>query len=101
MTNDRASLQALVPAEVLGDLIHNWGWLLAQGILLVVLGTIGLGMTFWLTLGTVLISGFSWSSEAGFSFFRPSNAGVGKVSCGMWSSASCMYWPALSSSVIL
>lgn len=56
MTNGRA-LQAMVPAELLGDLIHNWGWLLAQGILLVVLGTIGLGMTFWLTLATVFIFG--------------------------------------------
>jgi uncharacterized membrane protein HdeD (DUF308 family) len=57
MTNDTASLQAMVPSEVLGDLIHNWGWLLAQGILLVVLGTIGLGMAFWLTLATVFIFG--------------------------------------------
>lgn len=57
MTNGTASLQAMVPAELLGDLIHNWGWLLAQGILLVVLGTIGLGMTFWLTLATVFIFG--------------------------------------------
>ncbi|MFZ5448501.1 MAG: HdeD family acid-resistance protein [Thermodesulfobacteriota bacterium] len=57
MVNNAASLEALVPAEVLGDLIHNWGWLLALGILLVVLGTIGLGMTFWLTLATVFIFG--------------------------------------------
>ena len=57
MTDNTASLEALVPAEVLGDLIHNWGWLLALGILLVALGTIGLGMTFWLTLATVFIFG--------------------------------------------
>jgi uncharacterized membrane protein HdeD (DUF308 family) len=57
MTNGTASLQAMVPAEVLGDLVHNWGWLLAQGILLVVLGTIGLSLTFWLTLATVFIFG--------------------------------------------
>jgi uncharacterized membrane protein HdeD (DUF308 family) len=56
MTND-ASLPAMVPAEVLGDLIHNWGWLLALGLVLVALGTIGLGMTFWLTLATVFIFG--------------------------------------------
>jgi uncharacterized membrane protein HdeD (DUF308 family) len=55
MTNGAASLT--VPAEVLGDLIHNWGWLLALGLLLVALGTIGLGMTFWLTLATVFIFG--------------------------------------------
>ncbi|MFA4902113.1 MAG: HdeD family acid-resistance protein [Desulfobaccales bacterium] len=70
MTNDRASLQALVPAEVLGDLIHNWGWLLAQGILLVVLGTIGLGMTFWLTLGTVLIFGVFLVIGGGVQLFQ-------------------------------
>jgi uncharacterized membrane protein HdeD (DUF308 family) len=57
MTNGNASLQAMVPAEVLGDLIHNWGWLLALGLILVALGTIGLGMTFWLTLATVFIFG--------------------------------------------
>ncbi len=55
MTNGTASLT--VPAEVLGDLIHNWGWLLALGLILVALGTIGLGMTFWLTLATVFIFG--------------------------------------------
>ncbi len=57
MTNNTASLAVPVPAEVLGDLIHNWGWLLALGILLVALGTIGLGLTFWLTLATVFIFG--------------------------------------------
>jgi uncharacterized membrane protein HdeD (DUF308 family) len=55
MTNGTAS--STVPAEVLGELIHNWGWLLALGILLVALGTIGLGMIFWLTLATVFIFG--------------------------------------------
>jgi uncharacterized membrane protein HdeD (DUF308 family) len=46
-----------VYAQELGNLIHNWAWLLALGILLVLLGTIGLGMTFWLTLATVFIFG--------------------------------------------
>jgi uncharacterized membrane protein HdeD (DUF308 family) len=57
MTNGTASSTVPVPAEVLGELIHNWGWLLALGILLVALGTIGLGMIFWLTLATVFIFG--------------------------------------------
>jgi uncharacterized membrane protein HdeD (DUF308 family) len=57
MTDDTESLKAMVPAEVLGNLMHNWGWLLALGILLVFMGTIGLGMTFWLTLATVFIFG--------------------------------------------
>ena len=45
MTNGTASTPAMPPLPVLGDLAHNWGWLLAQGLLLVVLGTVGLGMT--------------------------------------------------------
>ncbi|NBC49461.1 MAG: HdeD family acid-resistance protein [Gammaproteobacteria bacterium] len=32
-----------------GDLEKNWGWLLAFGLLSIILGTIGLGMTFMLT----------------------------------------------------
>jgi uncharacterized membrane protein HdeD (DUF308 family) len=57
MSTDPTSLEAMVPYPALGDLIHNWGWLLALGLLLIVLGTIGLGMTFWLTLATVFIFG--------------------------------------------
>ena len=57
MTKETEALQALVPAEMLGDLMHNWGWLLALGIFLVFMGTIGLGMTIWLTLATVFIFG--------------------------------------------
>lgn len=57
MTNGAKSLTVPVPAEVLGELIHNWGWLLALGLVLVAMGTIGLGMTFWLTLATVFIFG--------------------------------------------
>jgi uncharacterized membrane protein HdeD (DUF308 family) len=57
MSTDTASMEALIPPQVLGDLIHNWGWLLALGILLIVLGTIGLGLTFWLTLATVFVFG--------------------------------------------
>ena len=57
MSHGAASSQAMTPIPVLGDLIHNWGWLLAQGILLVILGTIGLGMTIWLTLASVFIFG--------------------------------------------
>ena len=42
---------------VLGDLSQNWGWLLAVGIVFVVLGTIGLGITAFLTLVSVLYFG--------------------------------------------
>jgi uncharacterized membrane protein HdeD (DUF308 family) len=40
-----------------GDLKKNWGWLLALGILSVLLGTAGLGMTFGLTLASVQLFG--------------------------------------------
>lgn len=43
--------------ETFGELGRHWGWLLALGIVFVVLGTIGLGMTFLLTLVNVLLFG--------------------------------------------
>jgi uncharacterized membrane protein HdeD (DUF308 family) len=70
MTNGTAPSQAMAPIPVLGDLIHNWGWLLAQGILLVVLGTIGLGLTFWLTLATVFIFGLFLFIGGGVQIFQ-------------------------------
>jgi uncharacterized membrane protein HdeD (DUF308 family) len=70
MTNGNASSQALAPMPVLGDLVHNWGWLLAQGILLVVLGTIGLGMTIWLTLASVFIFGVFLVIGGGVQIFQ-------------------------------
>lgn len=42
---------------VFGTLKKNWGWLLAVGILSILLGTIGLYMTFALTLATVVLFG--------------------------------------------
>jgi uncharacterized membrane protein HdeD (DUF308 family) len=57
MSDTDAASPAPASAPVLGELVHNWGWLLAQGILLVILGTIGLGLTFWLTLATIFIFG--------------------------------------------
>ena len=44
-------------ADVLGDLKKNWGWLLALGILLLILGFIGLGMEIALTVASVLFLG--------------------------------------------
>ena len=70
MTNGTASSQATAPMPVLGDLIHNWGWLLAQGILLVVLGTVGLGLTFFLTLATVFIFGVFLVIGGGIQIFQ-------------------------------
>jgi uncharacterized membrane protein HdeD (DUF308 family) len=42
---------------IFGELKKNWGWLLAFGILSILLGTIGLGMSFGLTLASVLFFG--------------------------------------------
>ncbi len=43
---------------VFGELGRNWSWLLALGILFVVLGFIGLGMVFAVTMVSVLMFGF-------------------------------------------
>ena len=40
-----------------GDLKKNWGWMLAGGIIMVILGIIGLGMTFTLTIVSVMFFG--------------------------------------------
>jgi len=42
---------------VLGELKNKWGWLLALGISLIVLGTLGLWMSFAMTLATVIMFG--------------------------------------------
>lgn len=42
---------------VVGDLSKHWGWLLALGILFIVLGTIALGMSVAVTVATVLFFG--------------------------------------------
>jgi uncharacterized membrane protein HdeD (DUF308 family) len=68
MTNGSASSLAVAP--ILGDLAHNWGWLLAQGILLVILGTIGLGMTIWLTVATVFFFGVLLLIGGGVQIFQ-------------------------------
>jgi uncharacterized membrane protein HdeD (DUF308 family) len=45
------------PALVFGELEKNWGWLLAFGILSILLGTAGLGMSFMLTQASVVFFG--------------------------------------------
>ena len=52
-----------------GDLKKNWGWLLALGIVSVLLGTIGLGMTFGLTLASVQLFGILLVGGGVFQFF--------------------------------
>ncbi len=55
-TNAKITLSAAQRA-LFGELKNNWGWLLAFGVLSILLGTIGLGMTFGLTLASVLFFG--------------------------------------------
>jgi len=55
-TTEEAAVAALRGA-VYGELKKKWGWLLALGVLLVVLGILGLWMSFAMTLATVTLFG--------------------------------------------
>ncbi|WP_338114158.1 HdeD family acid-resistance protein [Thiorhodococcus mannitoliphagus] len=48
---------AEIRGAVFGDVKKNWGWLLALGIVSLILGTLGFYMTFALTLASVLFFG--------------------------------------------
>lgn len=50
-------IQVAIPGALFGALKQNWGWLLALGIVSIVLGTLGLYMTFAFTLTSVLFFG--------------------------------------------
>ncbi len=54
--------------EVFGEVRGNWGWLLALGIVFVILGFIGLGMTFAVTMASVLMYGVLLLIGAGVQF---------------------------------
>lgn len=51
--------RALTGSEgvMFGEVQRNWGWLLGLGILFLILGIVGLGMTFALTMASVLFFG--------------------------------------------
>ena len=53
-------------AEAMNEISKKWGWFLAIGIILVILGTIGIGATFALTLTTVTFFGFLILIGGGF-----------------------------------
>jgi uncharacterized membrane protein HdeD (DUF308 family) len=57
MTQGNQSSAVPVRHPLFGDVSRNWGWLLAVGILSVILGIVGLGMTLLLTLVSVLYFG--------------------------------------------
>ncbi len=65
--------------EVFGEVRRNWIWLLGLGILFVILGFIGLGMTFAVTLASVLFFGVLLLIGAGAQF-------VEAVKCKGWKS---------------
>lgn len=44
--------------DLLGDLKVNWGWLMGLGILFLILGIVGLGQVFFLTVASVMFFGF-------------------------------------------
>jgi len=50
-------MRPLDQAAVFGNLSQKWGWLLALGVIQLILWIIGLGMTFGLTLVTILVYG--------------------------------------------
>jgi hypothetical protein len=56
MSNSTALAGSLDQAAVFGELSQKWGWLVALGIIQLILGTVGLGMTFGLTLVTILMT---------------------------------------------
>ena len=55
-SNEQTPPGLLIPAN-LAVLKENWGWMLALGILFVLLGSIGLGMTFYITMASMLFFG--------------------------------------------
>ena len=52
-----ASGSSAAPSSMLGRSGVSWGWLLALGILITLLGLLGLGMTYWLTVVAVFWCG--------------------------------------------
>jgi uncharacterized membrane protein HdeD (DUF308 family) len=53
-------------AEAINEVGKKWGWFVGIGIILVILGTIGIGATFALTLTTVTFFGFLILIGGGF-----------------------------------
>jgi uncharacterized membrane protein HdeD (DUF308 family) len=66
-------------AGAFGALTKNWGWLLVLGIVFIVLGTIGLGMLFALTMVSVLFFGVLMLIGGGVQF-------VDAFKCAGWKS---------------
>lgn len=66
-----------VPNAQFGELEKQWGWLLALGLVSIVLGTVGFYMTFALTRVSVLLFGLLILAEGVFQFIHA-------FSCQRW-----------------
>jgi len=74
------------PAQMFGDLQKNWGWLLALGILFLILGAIGIGMSVALTVVGVLYFGVLLLIGGGVQ---------------LWQSFKCKGWKSVSWHVVI
>ena len=71
---------------VFGEARRNWGWLLALGVIFVILGIIGLGMTFAVTMASVMMFGVLLLVGAGAQFAD---------------AAKCQGWKGITSHVLV
>jgi uncharacterized membrane protein HdeD (DUF308 family) len=72
-------MATLAPRPLFGDLSRNWKWLLVVGILSIILGVVGPGMTFMLTLASVLYFGVLMLLAGGVQLFQA-------IKCSGWRS---------------
>ena len=69
MSNGTPTSTAAPYHIVFGDAKKNWGWILALGIISLILGIIGLGMTVMLTVASVFLFGILLLFGSGAQFF--------------------------------
>jgi uncharacterized membrane protein HdeD (DUF308 family) len=70
MSTQLDSSLAAAQLAFFGNLRKNWGWLLAFGILAILLGILGLGMTFGLTLASIELFGILLIVGGAFQLFN-------------------------------
>ena len=78
----QSTVASLPHPRLFGELRRHWRWLLAVGILSVVLGTIGLGMTWMLTLASVVYFGVLLIVIGGVQILQT-------FKCSGWKSSPC------------
>lgn len=77
---------------VLGEVQENWGWLLALGLLFIILGVIGLGRTFALTVASAMFFGILLLIGGAFNSLNRSNAEAGRASFCTSLLPYCISW---------